>query len=302
MIRLANAPVSYGVFGDLDVDGVVTTAELLDTMARSGYAGSELGPPGFFGDPDGVARVFADAGLTPVGAYVPLHTQDPDALERDLARMDQTFAELERTNPDGLAILADEGSDDLLRRPRKDPAQSLAGDDWARLVRVLSDAATRARDRGLRPSVHPHIATFVELPDEVERLLDATDLSLTFDIGHLVLAGGDGIALYRRWRERINHVHIKDVHIDVLETARAERRTDFDEWWSGVSTTLGRGDSRLDEFAEALLDTGYDGWVVVEQDRAPLTAADYPAVVADQAANLRWLEDHLGPALARKDR
>lgn len=293
-MRFANAPVSYGVFGELSVDGATTTDELLRTMAATGYRGSELGPPRFFGDLAETRAAFSGAGLAAVGAYVPLHTQEPGpVLDRDLDRMAITFDEIEAVDPSALVILADEGDAELLRNPRKDPALSLDRDGWRRLLDTVATAAERARDRGLEVSFHPHVSTYVELPEEIERLLDASDLSITFDIGHVVLAGGDGVELFRRWRERINHVHIKDVRRTVLEDARAARRTDFDAWWADVSTPLGHGDVDLEGFASALIDTGYDRWVVVEQDRAPLTVESYDGVVADQAANLRWLERHL---------
>lgn len=298
-MKFASAPVSYGVFGDLGVDGVTTPADLLHTMAAAGYEGSELGPPGFFGSADALVEAFTSANMVAVGAYVPLNTQGAaDVLARDLQRMASTLAEIESVNPAALVILADEGSEDLLRMPRKDPALGLDDDGWRRLLSVVGDAAAQARDRGLEVSFHPHISTYIELPDEIERLLDESDLSLTYDIGHVVLAGGDGVELFQRWRERINHVHVKDVRRSVLEAARTSDPAGFDAWWAGVATPLGEGDVDLDAFADALLSTGYPGWLVVEQDRAPLTSATLSAVNADQAANLRWLGSHFGSTTA----
>lgn len=293
-MRFANAPVSYGVFGDLTVEGVTTTHGLLQTMASAGYRGSEIGPPGFFGPVDELVSSFADAGLEAVGAYVPLHTQLPGpVLDRDLARMQQTLDELAAVNPRALVILADEGNEELLANPRKDRSMQLDTEGWDQLVDSVRRAAGEARERGFEVSFHPHIATFVEVPEEIERFLADTDLGLTFDIGHVVLGGGDGVELFRRWRERVNHVHIKDVRRGVLEDARSAHRTDFDEWWAGVATPLGAGDVDLEGFARALADTDYDRWVVVEQDREPLTAESLASVVADQDANLRWLATHL---------
>lgn len=291
-MKFASAPVSYGVFGDLDLSGVLTTEGLLDSMANAGYTGTELGPPGFFGPVGTLAPRFRNAGLTAVGAYVPLHTQDTGAvLERDLERMLLTCREIAAVNPDALVILADEGDENLLRHPRKEPEDALDDDGWDRLTRVISDAARSARASGLRVSFHPHISTYVETPDEIERLLADTDVDLTYDIGHIVLAGGDGLALYRAWQDRINHVHVKDVRRAVLEEARAVSDADFDTWWSRVCTPLGDGDVDMAGFIELLQYTSYSGWVVVEQDGAPLTSENLTHVLADQAANLRWLED-----------
>lgn len=301
-MRFANAPISYGVFGDLTVDGATTTDELLATMAETGYAGSELGPPGFFGSVERTARAFQAAGLEAVGAYVPLNTQRPGpVLDRDIERMGLTLEEIETVNPAALVILADEGDPGIIAQPRKDPSRSLDAAGWKRLVDVVQGAADRARDRGLEVSYHPHVGTYVELPEEIERFLEDTDIPLTYDIGHVALAGGDGVELFRRWRERINHVHIKDVLPVVLEEARVTG-ADLEEWFPRACTRLGEGGSRLDEFATALRETGYDRWVVVEQDREPLTPESYRRVVADQLANLHWLQRHLADAAEhRKD-
>lgn len=289
-MRFANAPISYGVYGDITVDGATTTEAVLQSMATAGYDGSELGPPGLFGTPEQARTSFRRAGLSAAGAYVPLHTQEDLAkLDHDLAQMELTFDEICAVDPDAIVILADEGNDRLLSAPRKSPALSLDGAGWARLAAAVSTAAARARDRGLEVSFHPHISTYVELPDEIERLLELTDVSLTFDVGHIVLAGGDGVALFRAWRERINHVHIKDVRRAVFEDFRAEPVGGFNDWWPAVCAPLGHGDSDLDAFAEAIRVSGYDRWIVVEQDRAPLTAESVARVFADQAANLLWL-------------
>ncbi len=301
-IRIANAPVSYGVFGDLSVEGASSPAQLLLTMAEAGYEGSEIGPPGFFGRRDQLVQAFAASGLTAVGAYVPLHTQGPDAvLKRDLDRMGQTLGELVAVNPDAVAILADEGSDTLLANPCHRPELGLDAEGWRRLVKVIRSAVRRVEEVGLQSSFHPHISTYVEQPHEIERLLAETPVGLTYDVGHVVMAGGDAVGSWRAWRSRVNHVHLKDVRFDVLAQAISSGRSDFDTWWADLCTPLGAGDLDVAAFAAALVADGYRGWAVVEQDRAPLTAPEVDQVVADQAANLAWAAEHLGATHIKPD-
>ncbi len=295
-IRIANAPVSYGVFGDITVDSVTTPAQLLGSMAAAGYAGSEIGPPGFFGSEDQLCRAFSGASLDPVGAYVPLHTQDANAvLERDLERMDRTLDELVALGGGGLVILADEGNDALLAHPRHSREFALDGAGWERLVTVVTAAQRAAEERGLTTSFHPHISTFVEQPDEIEKLLTLTSVDVTYDVGHIVLAGGDAAKSFRDWHSRINHLHFKDVRRDVFEQAVASGRGDFDRWWSQLCTPLGQGDLDLDGFIDAVVESGFSGWAVVEQDRAVLTVDALSAVLEAQRHNFTWLAGRLGP-------
>ena len=292
MIRLGNAPVSYGVFGTT-IDGASPT-DLLTSIAAAGYQGSELGPPGFFGTPTQTAEAFAAAGLSAVGSYVPVHFALDDAtVSDDLERMKTTCAELVACGG-GLAILADEGSPELLLNPARswdDRSLALSDETWAMVIPRVQEAIAIAASFGLECAFHPHISTYVESPWEVQRLLDTTDMNLTLDIGHMKLAGADPTECLSAWKDRIRHVHIKDVDMQVIDAAKSERRTDFDEWWSGVCTPLGRGDVDIATFVESLIGGGYDGWLVVEQDRRPTSLAEYPVVAAEQEANRVWLSD-----------
>lgn len=295
--------MSYGVYGAGAGGPAASPAQLLATIAAAGYAGSELGPPGFFGSPEQTAAAFAQAGLQAAGAYVPIHFAAPDdVVVRDLAGLERTCRELVACGGTGLVILADEGDERLLTQPARDPRNRSLGLDqagWQRLARIVRQAVEVAGQLGLPASFHPHISTYVESRWEIEKLLELTEVSLTLDTGHLLLAGADPADCARSWPGRINHVHLKDVRLDVLRRAKAEQRTDFDEWWADVAVPLGQGDVDLDGMLAALAAAGYDGWLVVEQDRAPTPAAAYPAVAEQQAANQRWVAEHLAAAMAR---
>ena len=288
MTGIGNAPVSFGIFGT--TAGSASPADMLRVLAEAGYDGSELGPPGLFGTPEETADLFASAGLQAIGAYVPLHLALDDAtFDEDLARMRVTCRELNATGAT-LAILADEGSPELLLNPaREGRALALDDDRWELASQRLARAVNLAREHGLAASFHPHISTYVESAWEVDRLLATTDVTLTLDIGHMALAGADPVRCVDDWAARIDHVHVKDVDRAVLQRAKDEQRADFDAWWADVCVPLGAGDVDIDGVLGALDRHDYDGWLVVEQDRAPTSAAQLPAVAAEQSANLRWL-------------
>ena len=73
MIRVANAPCSWGV---LEFETTATTApaaQVLDEMAAAGYAGTELGDWGFLPtEPRALAAEIGERGLALVGAFVPV--------------------------------------------------------------------------------------------------------------------------------------------------------------------------------------------------------------------------------------
>jgi inosose dehydratase len=275
VIRVANAPVSYGAF-EVTV-GVLPNVpgpeDVLDAIAAAGYEGTELGPPGYLGE-DGVLRERLERrGLALAGAFVPIPFGEP---AEDLADLDATLALLEAAGGDGRPVLADAG-----------PPRPV---DWGRFAAGVARAAERARRRGFEPTFHHHMGTAVQTPAEIERLLELADVGLLLDTGHLTAAGGDPSDGLRDWRERIDHVHVKDVRLEVLR-----RAADWDEAWrGGVFCELGAGDVDLPAFFAELEASGYSGWLVVEQDWVPGPDEDARGQIEAQARNRRWLREHVG--------
>ncbi|MEX1334040.1 MAG: TIM barrel protein [Candidatus Limnocylindrales bacterium] len=293
---IGTAPVSFGVYGIESASGITPLA-LLDAAAAAGYSAMELGPAGFFGTPEETMAAFAARGLVPVAAYAAIRfTADDETVAADLDRLRHTLAEL-ASAPDGaVVILADEGTTELAHHPARDAHdRGLALDEagWKRIIGVTHQAVEMADVAGVRASFHPHIATYVESPAEVERLLAATTVGLTLDTGHFWLAGADPTDSLARFGDRVDHVHLKDVDRSVLLRAKAQRREDFEAWWADVSTPLGSGDIDLAGFLERLGRIGYDGWLVIEQDRQPLAGDPVEPVIALQARNRVWVEKAL---------
>jgi inosose dehydratase len=268
LIRVANAPVSYGAF-ELTVGvspHVPGPEEVLDAIAAAGYEGTELGPPGYLGAGDELPRRLAARGLELAGAFVELRFGDDDfgPLEATLDAVEGTSAK---------PVLCDRG-------PRDGDVD----------LDAVTAAADLARSRGLTPVFHHHMGTRVQTPAEIERLLEGTHVALLLDTGHLLAGGGDPRQGLRDWGERIRHVHVKDVSLEILRGAR-----DWSEAWrGGVFRELGAGDVDLEGFLAELAGGAYDGWLVVEQDRVPLSAETFGEAAAAQERNRRWLGEHAG--------
>jgi hypothetical protein len=63
---------------------------------------------------------------------------------------------------------------------------------------------------------------FGEAPWEIEQVLDRSDIGLCLETGHMMLGGGDPVALLRDWAERVNHVHLKDASLAVRDQIVAD--------------------------------------------------------------------------------
>jgi inosose dehydratase len=271
VIRVANAPVSYGAF-ELTV-GVLPNVpgpdEVLDAIAAAGYEGTELGPVGYLGGDELLRERLTSRGLGLAGAFIEVRFGDDDGL----VTVETTLEVL--SGYDAKPVLADAG-----------PREGASAVDWGKLADGVARAVELARARGFEPTFHHHMGTRVQSPGEVEELLERTDVGLLLDTGHLTAAGGDPILALRDWRDRINHLHVKDVRLDVLRGA-----ADWgDAWRRGVFCELGAGDVDLEGFFNEL--DGYIGWLVVEQDWVPRPDEDVAEHAEAQVRNRRWLAEH----------
>jgi inosose dehydratase len=265
-------------------------------MAGAGYAGTELGPPGYLGQRDNLRERLEEYGLALVGGYIPIRFSEPEHWAEDFAALGATldlFAAAEGT--EAKAVLADAGSPERAQFPGRAASDQSIGLDtagWRRLSEGVARAADLARTRGFEPTFHHHTATFVEAPWEIERLLELTDVGLLLDTGHLALGGGDPTVALRDWAERINHLHVKDLRNDVLAGVIADRADMPEAWRRGVFCELGTGDVDLESFFEELVRSQYAGWLVVEQDMVPQSPQDAADAEVSQIRNRAWLTEH----------
>lgn len=293
---VAGAPVSFGVF-EMTPEGAETIGpdDMLEVLVEAGYDGVDLGPLGYFGRSSELQGRLDRHGLELAGGWVQLPFSDDDAFEASLPALRdalRVFADAAERGPSRLPLptLADDGSAARRRAPgRGAEVDPLADAAWGRLLANTERAAGIVRAAGFEPTFHHHAGTFVESPAEIDRFLANVDVDLTLDTGHLFIAGGDPLDAVRRWGDRINHLHLKDVDLAELQRVLAAGGGMPEVWASGSFVAFGKGDIDLAAVMDAFDARGFDGWVVVEQDvlNGPaVSIADFRAArSADQRRN-----------------
>lgn len=272
-MKIATAPVSWGI---IEVEGFGTSrpyGEVLDQMQEAGYEGTELGPYGYFPtDPNVLRAELSRRQLQLVTAFVPIPLSEPEHFEKGLAHIARV-ADLLCALGASLLVLADALHPTRMERAgRVAPEDGLTETQWRDAVALLHRAAQLCRARGLRVAFHHHAGTFVETPEEVERLCALTDpelIGLCLDTGHYVYGGGDPVAAVRKYGQRIWHVHAKDVTASVLARLRREPIAFLEAVREGVFCPLGEGLVDFPALLQELKACGYTGWIVVEQDVDP---------------------------------
>lgn len=293
MITIANAPVSYGVFGLArpDLVRVPTGEEVLTFVRDAGFDGIDLGAYGLFGVGQALVDNLSRHDLRLAGGWVDYpfaggNDEFEAAFEASRAVLaDFALVASQQRGHGPLPTLADAGDAARKARPGGMPELQLTGKRWERFVTRVERVAAYIRSLGLEPTFHHHAATYIETPAEIDAFLCDTTVDLTFDTGHLLLGGGDPVASFRRWADRINHLHLKDVDLRVLAEAKGSPHPVHDVWEKRVFVALGEGDLDLESTVTAIVASGFDGWLVVEQDVVLMAPGDIERAITDQFAN-----------------
>jgi len=152
----------------------------------------------------------------------------------------------------------------------KDPGcPTLTAEQWRHVGKVVADSEKVANEFGLDLVFHPHVATYVETPDECERFFDATsntNVGLCLDTGHCLYGQGDSVTEAEKYKSKLRLVHIKDCDGAVLQESRHNKWTFEEAIEHKVFTVIGQGDIDFLAFFRTLAKNGYSGWSVVEQD------------------------------------
>lgn len=139
----------------------------------------------------------------------------------------------------------------------------------------MNALAARAGGRGIRAAYHPNspAGSACRTAEDYDRMLNglkADVLAWVPDAGHIAKGGMNVLDLVRQYRPLVSHVHYKDMSAD-------------GEW-----TQMGEGTIDFERITRYLADTGYQGWIVVE-DESPKAEENPDAVAAEDAVYMRRL-------------
>jgi inosose dehydratase len=289
----ASAPDSWGVLDYPGPSWEQSYEKMLDEMVEAGYTGSELGPYGFFPtDPKILQPQLEKRKLKLLASFVPVKMTDPAASQAVMERI-RKVGNLLATLKAPFLVIADDQSPErnaFSGRVYDKDCPTLSADQWKHIGKIVADAEKVANEFGLDLVFHPHVATYVETPEECERFYDATshtNVGLCLDTGHCVYGYGDSVKEAEKFKSKLRFVHIKDCNTKVLEEARRNKWTFEKAIEHKVFTVIGQGNIDFPAFFRTLVKNGYSGWSVVEQD---VTFGATPIPPAQNvAASLKYL-------------
>ncbi|MAU82745.1 MULTISPECIES: sugar phosphate isomerase/epimerase family protein [Gordonia] len=281
-LRIAAAPISWGV---CEVPGwgyQLSPERVLGEMRELGVTAAETGPEGFLPSaPAQLRDTLAAYDLRCVGSFVPvvLHQADHDPAPA----VNEVLDRLETSGGDVLVLAAATGVDGYDDRPDLTEVQ------WNTLLANLDRLGALAASRGVTAALHPHVGTMVEQRDEVYRVLENTTIGLCLDTGHLLIGGTDPLEMTQAYTDRITHAHLKDVRIELAEKVQRGEMTYTDAVAQGMYVPLGAGEAKIAKVVATLVDAGFDGWYVLEQDTILTDETDGDAAAGNVAVSMSFL-------------
>jgi inosose dehydratase len=144
------------------------------------------------------------------------------------------------------------------------PKREITSADLNRLGYLLTELGKRTADVGVPLGYHNHMGALSERPENLDRILEATDpqyARLELDVAHYFQGGGDPVKAIDKYHDRILFLHLKDVRDAEPNTQGVKGPYQWVE--------LGRGKVNLPAVVRALEKYHFNGWAVVELDRVP---------------------------------
>ena len=226
-IRIANAPVSWGIYEFEDTEQRYTYTQVLDEIAETGYEGLEYGPWGFLpADPQILRPELDKRGLQLLSSYVPVELADAAAHESGEAHALKVGRVLAALGANYI-VLADNNATkpELIARAGRRTGSLLSDDEWDVFAAGVNRIARKVHDElGLNIVFHHHCAGYVETAEETRKLLERADpdlVGLCLDTGHWHYGGGDAVACIKEYGERVRYLHLKDCSADIRAVSSA---------------------------------------------------------------------------------
>jgi len=243
--------------------------EIAQVVGRSGFEGIEFEVvmADGYATADEVSRLLDETGLSLAAITLVLPWRHAEEASEERAEADRVI-EVVRHFPGAKLALVQVPFDAA-------PADRASAQD--RLLACLRAVTQRALDAGVSPTYHPNSpgGSIVRDINDYERVLPLlpSGLGWTPDTGHIYMGGMDCVETIRRFRDLVDHIHLKDA--------------DADGHW----VPNGTGVIDMAGAVQLLAETGYAGWVVVE-DESPEAERD-PHATAQ--ANRAYVRDVLEP-------
>ena len=267
--KLGMSPIAWWNDDLVELSDDVSLEECLRQSRSAGFTGMEKGRR-FPDDPSVMLPILKAADVTLCGGWFSGTLVDEDIATNQarIAPMIELFKAVDAPcivyGEVGRSI---QGKRDipLAQKPK------LSDDEMKAYARKVTQFGEWCAEQGMPLSYHHHMAAVVETEAELDAFManSGEGIPLLLDVGHLAFAGGNVLRAIDNHHARINHVHVKDVRMDVINKLDRSRQSFLDAVALGAFTVPGDGSLDFGAIVQKFADYGYEGWFVVEAEQDP---------------------------------
>ena len=268
-VKIGTAPDSWGVWFS-ENERQTNWERCMDEMSQSGYAGIELGPWGYLPNEYEKLKEELEKRKLELTATTLVGDLTSDQQTKELIAQLDRMAKLQlRFESAQYIILIDDCYTDLFTGELLRP-QFLNDSEWDKFIINILNIRDHARLKyDLEVIFHPHAQSHIETEEQIERLLNDTDINLCLDTGHHAYADGDPVAFMQKHHARIPYLHIKSCDFKVRERMQNEGWSFAKAVSEDIMCEPELGVVDIEAFTNVLEQIDFDGWAIVEQDMYP---------------------------------
>ena len=249
---------------------------ILTVVEDSGFAGIEpetcmLGA--YYQDPQALKDLLDQHGLQLGAVTLVCDWAGPVETDAERDEAERLFDYVRAFSGTHLMLCQMPGQDRVDLRQRQENA-----------IACVNAVAARAAERGIVSSFHPNSppGSVFRVLEDYEIMLDGLDgrvVGYAPDTGHIAAGGIDVYALLETYRSTIAHVHFKDIDA------------------AGEWAAMGAGVLDFPRIVTMLRDSGYAGWIMVEEESVAAESEPDAATIA----NGEYLWQTLWPLVRSRD-
>ncbi|MDM8212756.1 myo-inosose-2 dehydratase [Enterococcus hirae] len=274
MINLGIAPIAWTNDDMPELGKDNSFEQCISEMALAGYTGTEIGNK-YPKDPKVLEGYLEPRGLNVASAWFSSFlTTAPYAETKEAFIKHRDFLS---TMGAKVIVVSEQGHSvqGQMETPVFDQKPVFTEEEWEKLTSGLDRLGALALEKDMKIVYHHHMGTGVQTTAEIDRLMAETDpekVFLLFDTGHLVFSGEDPLAIFKKYQDRIFHIHFKDIREAKMKEVKEAKMSFLAGVKDGVFTIPGDGMIDFQPIWELIKASGYAGWIIVEAEQDPAKA------------------------------
>lgn len=289
MIRIGANPICWSNDDMIEIGGNIPLETSLSEAKAIGIEGMELGNK-FPKTAEALKGKLAEFGLVFVSGWYSTFLLERDA-EAEFAAAADAIALRKGAGAEVLIVCECTRTVHGVKSAPLSTRPVMTEAEWAVFLPRMTRFAELVREAGLQLVYHHHMGTVIQTEAEIDRFMAGTGpaVKLLLDTGHATWGGADPVRLARLYRDRIGHIHCKDVREAVRAESEAGDWSFLDSVLAGVYTVP--GDGRVDYVSVFKELPDYSGWVVIEAEQDPEKANPKQYVTLGYANLVRFLDE-----------